>query len=75
MLLNGLNVGVININYKQYEATYPRLTLQALSFNNMPAYYDNSIYLLQLQESQVKPVNTKPKKGLIVPIAFVLLFA
>jgi hypothetical protein len=46
--INGLSVGVININLKQYQATYPYLSAVALNFNNTSVSYDNGVNLLQL---------------------------
>ena len=47
--VNGTDVGVIAINYTQYQASYPQFSASALSFNTLPVYYTNGVNLLQLK--------------------------
>lgn len=47
--VNGQNVGIINVNYQQYQATYPQFSAAGLNFNNMPVSYENGVDLLQLK--------------------------
>jgi hypothetical protein len=47
--VNGVNEGVIYINFRQYQATFPQLSASAFTFNSMPAIYTDNLSLLQLQ--------------------------
>ena len=51
--INGKSIGVIYINYSNYQMSYPNLTVDALTFNNTQAALDastnNNLELLPLQ--------------------------
>ena len=47
--VNGVNMGIITINYQQYQVSYPQFSAAALTFNTLPVYYANGVNLLQLQ--------------------------
>ena len=51
--INGKSMGVIYINYSNYQMSYPNLTVDAFTFNNTQAVLDastnNNLELLKLQ--------------------------